>query len=143
MIRDVVPFKRWHYAWLADQGPAVDQIGDLAMNKEVLATLEAHNTWTGVVEGEPIAVAGTMLLWPGRHMAWAHMTPATGPHMLWITQATLKNLEQVKGRVELTVRADFIAGHRWAKMLGFLIETPCLKQYGPTGEDHVGYARIG
>jgi hypothetical protein len=142
MIRSVVPFRSWHYRWLADQGPAVDQIGDLVTNRAVLEQLESENTWTAAVDGTPIAVAGTMQLWSGRHMAWAHMTPATGPHMLWITQATLRNLERVSGRVELTVRSDFDAGHRWAKMLGFRVETPRMESYGPTGVDHVGYVRI-
>lgn len=142
MIRSVVPFCRWHYHWLAERGPAVDQIGDMARDPATLAVLERCNTWTGVVDGDPIAVAGTMQLWPGRHMAWAHMSLDTGPHMLWITHETLKRLEQVSGRIELTVRADFAAGRRWAQMLGFEIETPCMKQYGPTGEDHIGFVRI-
>ncbi len=48
----------------------------------------------------------------------------------------------VKGRMEFTVRKDFAAGHVFARLLGFEVETPCMKSYGPFGEDHVGYIRM-
>ncbi len=141
-MKQIVPFRAIHYQWLASRGPAVDQIGTMAKDPATLALLERCNTWTGVVDGDPIAVAGTMQLWPGRHMAWAHMSLDTGPHMLWITQETLKRLKDVQGRIELTVRSSFAAGHRWAKMLGFEVEAPLMRGYGPAGEDHIGYVRI-
>lgn len=143
MIRSVVPFKSWHYEWLIERGPAVDQIGTMGKDKATLALLEKHNTWTGVVDGSPIAVAGTMQLWSGRHMAWAHMSLDTGPHMVWITKETLTRLEQIRGRIELTVLKDFAAGHRWAKLLGFEVESPLMRGYNPDGSDSVGYVRIG
>ena len=43
---------------------------------------------------------------------------------------------------ESTVRRDFALGQRWARMLGFEIETPVLRQFGPEGEDHVGYVKF-
>jgi hypothetical protein len=51
-------------------------------------------------------------------------------------------LAMVKGRLELTVRFDFDEGHRWAKMLGFKVETPVMPFYGPEGEPHSMYVRI-
>ena len=42
----------------------------------------------------------------------------------------------------MTVLKDFKQGHRWAKILGFELETPTLRAYGPAGEDHAGYVRI-
>ena len=62
--------------------------------------------------------------------------------MVFIAGAVQRALGRVKGRVEFTVRADFEKGHRWAKMLGFTVESPLLRAYGPLGEDHVGYVRF-
>jgi hypothetical protein len=31
---------------------------------------------------------------------------------------------------------------KWAKMLGFRVETPLLTMFGPEGESHVSYVRI-
>lgn len=143
MIRSIVPFKRFHYDWILEVGEPVD-FGAFKLNRQVLDWLETQNTYTAVVDGTPIAIAGTWLMWPGRHTAWAHMTQLTAPYMLWLTQATLKNLETLQGRVELTVRTDFPAGQRWAKLLGFHVENPpgLLRAFGPEGEDHIAYVRM-
>jgi hypothetical protein len=42
----------------------------------------------------------------------------------------------------MTVRKDFVQGHRWAQMLGFEMETPEMKAYDPQGATHVGYVRF-
>jgi hypothetical protein len=62
--------------------------------------------------------------------------------MLLITKTIRRYLAQVGGRIELTVRADFEAGQRWVRALGFHIETPRLEAFGPEGEDHIGYVRF-
>jgi hypothetical protein len=140
VIRNVVPFKRWHYAWLTARTPSADP--GIIMGEPILAELEAQNSWTGVLDGDPLVCAGTMQQWPGRHIAWAYLGRDTAPHMLWITREVARRLEEVRGRIELTVRCDFGAGHRWAEMLGFKLETPCMKGFGPSGEDHTGYVRF-
>lgn len=139
--RLVVPFRAHHYEWLAESNPTADG-GMFTVTDRVLMQLEQQNSWTGVVDGTPIACAGTYIQWPGRSTAWAYLGKNTAPHMKWITKAVLANLAGVKGRIELSVRADFPAGQRWARMLGFEVETPCLKAFGPQGEDHVGFVRI-
>lgn len=140
MDKRLVPFQRWHLGWIRNGGEAVG--GEGGLTPEVLAQLERQNSWTVVVDGFAIACGGTMMQWPGRHIAWAYLNPYTGPHMLFITQAVEKKLAEVDGRVELTVRKDFEKGHRWAKMLGFRVETPTLEAFGPLGEDHVGYVKV-
>jgi hypothetical protein len=142
MIRTVAPFKRFHYEWLTSRVAAADVGLGVELSGEVLAQLEAQNSWTGAIDGVPIVCAGTMLQWPGRHAAWAYLGDDTAPHMLWITKETLARLDAVKGRIEATVRCDFSAGHRWAKMLGFKVETPLMERFGPGGEDHTGYVRF-
>lgn len=142
-MRNVVPFHHWHYAWLLEIGEPSDY-GSLTLDPATCKFLEGQNSWTGVVDGVPVGIVGTFQNWPGRHTAWALLTPATGPHMMWITRETRKRIAAVSGRIELTVKRDFDLGHRWAKILGFRIENPpgILTAFGPNGEDHVSYVRI-
>jgi hypothetical protein len=142
MIRNVVPFRRWHYNWLTERIAAADVGAGVPLDEALLRQLEAHNSWTGVIDGEPIVCAGTVLQWPGRHIAWAYLGNDTARHMLWITREVLRNLALVKGRIELTARCDFPAGCKWAAMLGFRVETPRMANFGPGGEDHTGYVRL-
>lgn len=137
----VTPFRAWHLDWLMARGNAAEGVG-MTLPEAALAEAEKQNTWTGVWEGDPIAVAGTIKQWPGRHLAWAYLPVSTGHHMLWITREVKRNLDTLDGRIEMTVRADFEPGQRWAKMLGFELETPLLRRFGPQGEDHVGFVRI-
>lgn len=137
--RRVVPFKRWHYDWLV-AGTA--EGSDFRLANHALVALESENSWSGIVDGRVFVCAGTIQQWPGRHTAWAYVARGTLRHMPWITEEVKRALERVKGRIEFTVRADFPAGLRWAKTLGFEIETPRLRGYGPEGEDHVGFVRF-
>jgi hypothetical protein len=136
MDRAIVPFRRWHVDWLGTDEPKMDA--------DTLQVLETQNSWTAVVDGEPVACGGTIEQWKGRHNAWTYMSPRSSRHMMLITRAVLRNLETIKGRIELTVVRDFEQGHRWARMLGFSIENPpgILQAFGPLGEDHVGYVRF-
>ena len=137
----IVPFRRWHYEWLV----AARKTGEgkaVTLNEGLLERLEAANTWTAVADGDPIAVAGTVMQWPGRHLAWAYLGEGTGPHMTWLTLATERNLSKLKGRIEATVRVEFEAGHRWMRLLKFQVETPEMKGFGPQGEAHAGYVRF-
>ena len=135
----ITPFRRWHLLWLMAEEPVG---GGLSFDIEMLMSLERQNSWTAAIDGAPICCGGTIEQWKGRHQAWMCMTKLTAPHMLAITRAVRKNLRGIKGRVEMTVREDFEQGHRWAHMLGFEREA-LFRQYGPEGEDHVGYVRLG
>lgn len=139
MTKMIVPFRRWHLVWLMGEESLQ---GSMPMGVETLMELERQNSWTAVHDGSPLACGGTIQQWRGRHVAWMYLTAKTGPHMGFITRAVKSALEKVEGRVELTVRQDFDKGHRWAKLLGFQVETPVLEAYGPDGENHVGYVRM-
>ena len=136
LTRKVVPFRRWHLQWLYEDEVRHDVATQMAMEKD--------DSWTLVVNGDPVACGGTMQQWPGRYIAWMYLNSKTGPHMRFITRAVRKHLDGVKGRVEFTVVRGFEQGYKWAKMLGFEVENPpgILKAYGPLGEDHVAYVRF-
>lgn len=104
--------------------------------------LERHDAWTLFHGNRVVGCAGTMVMWRGRHLAWAYFNRDSGGHMVAVTRHTLAKLSLLRGRVEMTVQKDFVMGQKWARMLGFEIETPLLRAYGPDGEDHVGYVKF-
>ena len=138
MDRRLVPFQRWHMAWL-QEGDSVPKF-----DVDTLLALEKQNCWTVVADGDPVACGGTLLQWPGRHQAWMYLNSKTGPHMRFITKAVKAGMDKLQGRIEMTVRADFAQGHRWARILGFRIENEpgILRAFGPEGEDHVSYVKF-
>ena len=136
----VVPFKRWHLAWLEASGAAPGGKG-IVLDDLTLEYLERQGSWTIVCGGEPTMCAGFVEQWPGRTIAWAFLNHKSASHMTYITRRVRDALAKVKGRIELTVRCDFDAGHRWARLLGFSVETYVMKAYGPEGEDHTSYVR--
>lgn len=132
-------FQRWHLACLGESFGGFYLSDDPALLRHIELS---PNTWSVLHDGTPIASGGTLEQWPGRHMAWASLGDSSRRHMLTITRAAYETVRKVKGRVEMTVREDFAAGHRWAKLLGFEVETPRLAHYGPQGEDHVSYVLL-
>lgn len=136
----LVPFRRWH----------IDELGISAEGGEPynLSPEETHQMersrlcWTLFYEAKPVACGGFFLVWKGRYIAWMLLDPQSGRHMGAVTRHTLARMAELKGRIELTVRAEFEQGHRWARMLGFKVETPTLERFGHDGSDHVGYVRI-
>lgn len=136
-----VPLKVWQYQWLIDSQPAAEG-GKMALTSEQMAMLAETDCWTIACDGDPIICGGFIPYWSGRCMAWTYMGANAGPHIVHITRVVREKLAAVKGRIEMTVRADFANGLRWARMLGFTVETPCMKGYGPLGEDHVGFVRF-
>jgi len=140
MMGKFVPFEAWHAADVTARNKDTPYIVAFTA-AEMLE--EVGGSFSYLVDGEIVACGGLIEQWAGRHQAWMFFTPAAGKHMLAITSRIKRTLEVTPGRIEMTVIKDFELGHRWAKMLGFGVETPCLKAYGPAGEDHVGYVRVG
>jgi len=140
--RSVTPFKRWHLEWLLEEDQSAE--GDVPKwPVELVYQMEKMSTsWTLHADGIPLGCGGFIPLWPGRHQAWMFVNKNAGPYMKWITKQVKDKIKQIDGRIEMTVRADFERGNKWAKILGFEVETQCLKHYGPYGEDHVGYVLL-
>jgi hypothetical protein len=136
----IVPFRRWHIAWLVGTGKP--ESGFMSLDTETLMVLEKQNSWTAVIDGSPVACGGTIQHWPGRHQGWMYLNKASGKHMRWLTAMVFNKLNSIEGRLEISVRCDFALGHKWAKMLGFRVETERMVRFGPEGEDHTGYVRI-
>lgn len=98
--------------------------------------------WVGV---RCFAVAGIIPVYPMRKaLAWSLVSKDAGPYMLRLTKALKKYLnDDPIPRIEMFVNSEFKQGHQWAKMLGFVCETPeGMKKHSPVGEDEHLYARV-
>lgn len=137
-------FQPWHLKMMTEAEPG-DLPPEMASDAvlEYLASLD--NSWTLLGPGGQVLwCGGTVPQWAGRHIAWSHVSQHSGPAMVRVTRRAREHLEKAKGRVDITVRADFEKGQRFAEMLGFEIENPpgIMKAYGPYGEDHIAYVRF-
>lgn len=137
---EIVPFLPEHFVAL--QAPATQR----AWVEENAAALAQGpgDARTALLDGRPIACAGVIELWPGRGYAWALLDRSSGRHMLPITRAVRGFLDSAPWRrVEMAVDAKFLAGCRWADLLGFVRETPApMRAFAPNGADCFLYARV-
>ena len=105
--------------------------------------LDGGSAYTALSDGKVIGCAGIMQTAKNRWEAWALLSNDSGKHMVGVTRAVIKFLnDNPKPRVETHVRDDFKVGHKWMKMLNFKCETPDgMPNYGDDGHDYYLYAR--
>lgn len=98
------------------------------------------SAWDGT---KCIAAAGIVPIYQGRAAAWALISKEAGPHMVQLTRAIRRGLAlDPTPRIETVVNADFINGHRWARMVGMECECPLMRKHGVHGQDEALYVRI-
>jgi hypothetical protein len=94
-------------------------------------------------QGEPMACAGIVPMWPGRAMAWASLSFRAGTYLKAITRRTRIELECAPfTRIEMYIRPDFPQAVRWATVhLGFKYEAT-MECGGVDGRDLWVFVRI-
>ena len=138
----IIPFKGEHLAELLSKPSQACLRADLDIQYEDLAAFESY---TGMLEGRIVVCTGLIHVWPGRSIAWAFIADDIGVHgMVSLTRAVQRFLNlRLNERIEAAVEADFLPGHRWARMLGFERETPgVMRHFFADGKDAVLYARV-
>ena len=133
---------------------------DLAMidvqpvQKDELATMPRFMAAAYEREGAPavtiydddgiVACMGLFPIGESKAVAWAFMGRSAGKHLPYLFQFTAKHLDAAPfRRIEATVVAGFEPGHRWHRMLGYVLETPeGMKMYDGEGNTHYQYARV-
>lgn len=90
----------------------------------------------------PLGILGVVDYWPGRGEAWALIVTETKYEFLALHRAVKRFLSIYQGRLELVVEADHVNGHRWARILGFKLESLRKKNYFPNGKDAYMYVKI-
>lgn len=139
----VVPLKVAHVEFLKTVG-ALTYLTDYIEPEALKALENSKYAFTGLNEaGVPLGCAGLVQYWDGRAEAWAFFNPNCRKYFLEIHKAVSKFLNSCSTRrIEATVDINFVAGHRWVKLLGFEMEGPRLRRYTIDGRDVVLYSRI-
>lgn len=138
---EVVPFQAEHIAQLELQ--SAQQYLSNWVTPEQAKALEEFPSFSGVVNGSPVASLGILPQWHGRAIAWGFLSEMGCRTFVQIHREVLSFLDDCfVPRVEATVDCDFEQGHRWVQMLGFKLEAERMHSYGPTGGDCALYARV-
>lgn len=137
------PFKAGHLKFLKPQAAQRKDHSSL-VHSGGAAMLEGHialSAWDGVV---CIGVAGLIPVWPHRAVAWLILSDRSSECMLPLARKVRRVLKAAPyRRVELTVAEGFDAGHRFARVIGAVRETPePMRFYGAGGGNEYMYAVI-
>lgn len=118
---------------------------------ERLGLIEAHAAAGPSVAmvgpgGVVLCVGGVAMdpAWPHRGVVWSLVSAHAGPYMTGLTRAVRDWLDQVPvKRFELYVDAQFPQGARWARLLGFELETPNpMRHFLPNGNGAYMFGRV-
>ena len=90
-----------------------------------------------------LALAGILPRWQGCGLAWAWLSRGWRKHARVLTEIARVNLDAREfDRIEAGVRCEYARGHAWLRMLGFEMETPLARKWGPDGGDYSIYVRV-
>lgn len=115
----------------------------LAMSMPEKQLLANDTAFTGWDDGVCLGMAGICEYWTGRAFAWALVSQHAGPRLKALTKRVRQALDEHPARrIEASVLWNFKAGHRWAKALGFELETLMMPHYDPHGRAMSMYVRL-
>lgn len=109
----------------------------------VALDLEEIGGTAAIRDGEVLAVAGILPQWRGVGLAWAWLGRAWRKEARAITDHIRATLDASDfHRIEAAVRVDYDRGHRWMQALGFQLETPVARAWGPDRADYSIWVRV-
>ena len=139
----VVDLKPAHFASLLAQ----DVTGRFANweQKGIFEQAESSIKSTAVINnlGQPVAIGGIIEYWPGRAEIWGLISTSTHAEFIVTHRAAQKLVNSYWGRLECIVNYDFTEGHRWAKQLGFEVETAKMPNYFENGNSATMWVKFG
>jgi hypothetical protein len=142
----VVPMNDAHVRAIRPQQQQAAETGDVEQRVVETRALAALGPAYAAIDddGTVLALAGVAHLWDGRGGAWALLSADAGRRMVVLTRSTRRYLDGLHyRRLEMYVDAQFIAGRRWAEMLGFVNETPVgMPGFLPNGNTAFMYGRV-
>jgi hypothetical protein len=138
-------FKPEHARGIVGMGPNGPVIGGDLEERIIRASKAGHFISALAPEGL-VCIAGVTIRWRGVAEATAFTTDLTAKYPIAVVKACragLKSLAQEFGlwRLDAHVVADWKAGNRFVKALGFEKEG-LLKKFGPEKQDCYLYARL-
>lgn len=132
----VVPFIQDHLKFLEVKGIHAGEVPQTVMTEAVT-----------FLDGEkPVAIFGAFFLVPGVVYFWGLVSDDVKKkplafHKLARTLLNYYEKKQKVRRIQIDVKADFIEGQKWAKLLDFEYEGT-MKRFGVNGDDFHLYARV-
>lgn len=129
---EIAPFNPIHLEHIELQ-PEQGHVLELFAHEEYQELLLMGEGYTAFHNGNIVVCAGVFPMTDYMGRAWAFVSGTQGRALLPASRAIsdfLKKTDYV--RIDTPVRRDFINGHRWCKLLGFINETPerGMKYYG-------------
>lgn len=139
----ISPYKAYDLHELMIQ-PAQAHMRDLLLSNGYPEALEAHDSYTGRIDGRVVACAGMIPLWEGVVRAWAVIGADIGPGgMTSLHRAARRAIAACPARrIEIEVVTSFKEAHRWVRMLGGFEREGTMRKYTPDGQDCDKYARV-
>lgn len=139
---NVVPYQPEHLQDLILQ-PAQAMLQPMMRDREYADQLaQTSEGYTWLVDGKVIACLGVIPIWENRAAAWGLIGENARRHLTFVHRGVRRFLDLTQyRRVETPVSTNFVEGHRWARMLGFVNEGT-MRAYMPDGSDCDLYARI-
>lgn len=136
-------FKAEHFKELEGE-PSVAYLRPHLTTTHLEALEKLPFSYTGIKNGKVLFCGGVSEYWPNRGEAWVILSERLEPYdFIFITKMARKFLAACPvRRIEASVVVDFEEGHRWANMLGFKMEAPCLEAYLPDGKNCALYSKV-
>ena len=117
--------------------------GGYALTADMAVDLEQIGGTAAVADGHVVAIAGILPRWDGVGMAWAWLGRSWRKYARAITNEVIRCLDASPfHRIEMGVKADYGRGLSWATRLGFEVETPLARKWGPDMADYTLFVRI-
>lgn len=137
----ILPFKADHF-WNIKVQKAQAYINKY-VTQEALVDLEKDNSFTCFKDDKIIACFGWFKIYPTRGVLWSYLSEYANKNLVEGTRIARKLINDLPfKRLEIEVDCEFEQGHRWARMLGFELETERSKSYRIDGNDSSIYVRI-
>lgn len=146
MIRPA-PLTEAHARALVPQPAQAAELDDAARVALILAQAQAGPSVAMLGPGGAVLCVGGVITdpgWPHRGIAWAVLAAGAGPYMRPLTREVRVWLDGRRlRRLEMYVDAQFTQGARWARMLGFKLETPLpMRHFLPNGNGAYLFGRV-
>lgn len=123
--------------------PAQDYLRPMVSGKGYGEALAQGEAWTGIDDGRIVACGGVCPLHGYMGNAWAMIAADLKNGFLIVHRVAERVLSSYPAqRIEAHIDCDFENGHRWAKVLGFELESLRMRKFTPDGRDVALYARV-
>lgn len=137
---ELVDLKAEHALAMRD---IIDIHAGMNFTPELAAEVETLGGWALLDGDDILAIGGVLPYWSGNGLGWMWLARPWRKKARAVTEIVRDVLDRSDfKRIEIGVLVGFDRGCRWAERLGFYLETPLARSWGPDGRDYSIYARV-